>query len=444
MITSGNEWRGEFINKKKNGELYWDSASVSPVKNPEGIVTHFVAVMEDITERKRMEKELRTLNESLEDAVMKRTESLVMANEELRRSRSKYKMLLDSLPQRIYYKDRNLVYVSCNENLAKDFHVNPDEIVGKTDYDFFPREIAEEYRACDKRVIESGQTEDNEETYVKNGHDLIVRITRTPIRTEEGNIIGVLGSFLDVTEKAILQKEAERSRHLASLGELAASVGHEINNPINGIINCAQILLNKSDEESKEKDIASRIIKEGERIVSLTSKLLSFARPKDKKEKKSMVRVHEIVEDTLVLTEMQLRKDCIKIILNIPENLPKIMAHPQQIQQVFLNLISNARYALNQKYPQAHEGKFLKVSGEEITIDRRLYVRLTFYDNGTGMPACLKEKIMEPFFTTKPRGVGTGLGLTISHDIIKDHGGKLLIDSVEGEFTQVTVMLPVA
>lgn len=365
------------------------------------------------------------------------------AEEALRTSENNYRLLLENLPQKIYYKDKDSVYVSCNENFARDLHISSNKIKGKTDYNFFPEELAEKYRADDKRITESGKAEEIEERYVKDGKELIVHTIKAPIRDQKGDIIGILGVFWDVTRKILLEREAERSRHLAAIGELAAGIGHEINNPMTGIINCAQILFNKSQEGSKEKDISSRIIKEGDRIANIVHRLLTFARPIDQNEKRSIVHVRDILSDTLILTESQLRKEGIRLQLNIPPDLPEIFVHSQQLQQVFLNIISNARYALNKKYPKTHDDKVLEILAKEVVIDKHSQVKLTFYDHGIGMPPDIKDKILDPFFTTKPRGEGTGLGLSISCNIIKDHGGKLLIDSAEGKFTKVTVILPV-
>ncbi len=162
-----------------------------------------------------------------------------------------------------------------------------------------------------------------------------------------------------------LQVETLRAAHLASIGKLAAGVAHEINNPINGIINYARILSNKSVKGSAENDVAERISKEGRRIAGIVKSLLSFAR--DRKEEKRPVRVENILREALILTESQMRKEGVHLRIDLPPGLPEITANPQQIQQVFMNIINNAQYALHQKYPGEHEDKALDINCEEVS-----------------------------------------------------------------------------
>ncbi len=364
------------------------------------------------------------------------------AEESLRANENKYRTLLENLPQRVFYKDKELRYVSCNQNYAGDLSIASDEIAGKTDYDFYPRELAEKYRTDDRRVLESKQVEDFEEKYIVRGREMFIHTVKTPVKNAQGDVIGILGVYWDITEKVALQMESVRTRHLVSLGELAAGVAHEINNPINGIINCAQILIDKSSAGSEDNDLASRVVKEGNRIANIVSSLLSFARPSDGMERMQCVNLDEALAETLTLVAAQLKKENIVLKVNMPQNVPAVTACPQQIQQVFLNIISNARYALCQKYPNSHTDKMLEVIVEEGVMNGVPCVRAIFYDHGVGIPASIMDKVKDPFFTSKPRGKGTGLGLSISHSIISDHGGKLLIESIEGEFTKVAVVLP--
>ncbi|MBI4698529.1 MAG: hypothetical protein HY758_06350 [Nitrospirae bacterium] len=259
-------------------------------------------------------------------------------------------------------------------------------------------------------------------------------------RTSELNRINITLEQ-EIAERKLAEAETIRAGHLAALGELAAGVAHEINNPVNGIINFAQILLNKSEPESKDREFADRIIKEGLRIATIVKNLLSFAR--DRKEEKRPVHVQSIMTETLALTELYLKKEGINLRVNIPSDLPEIIAHPQQIQQVVLNIISNARYALNQKFDGSHKNKTLEISGEKISVNDNAYLRMTFHDNGIGIPPDVIDKALNPFFSTKPDEKGTGLGLSISHGIITDHGGRIALESVEGEFTKVIIDLPV-
>jgi C4-dicarboxylate-specific signal transduction histidine kinase len=244
----------------------------------------------------------------------------------------------------------------------------------------------------------------------------------------------------EIADRRMAEAEVIRASQLAALGELAAGVAHEINNPINGIINYAQLLLNKSGQDDIEKDLAARIIKESDRIAYIVRSLLSFTR--DGKDNRHPVQIHEIISDTLALTEAQLKKDGITLEVDIPINLPRVIVQSQQLEQVFLNIISNARYALNQKYPGEHKNKILEIRCNKIVKKKTPHIQISFNDRGTGIPDAIRDKVMNPFYSTKPSQIGTGLGLSISHSIIKNHGGVLTIDSVEGEFTKVFIDLP--
>lgn len=161
------------------------------------------------------------------------------------------------------------------------------------------------------------------------------------------------------------------------------------------------------------------------------------------KEEKATCYLDEIFSDTLPLIEAQTRKEGIHLKMIIPESI-KVRVHLQQIQKVLLNIISNARFALNQKYPETHENKIVEITCEELTVDNSPFVRIIFSDRGIGIPSNIIGKVVTPFFSTKPSCLGPGLGLSISHGIITEHGGKLLISSVEGEYTRIAIDLPIA
>jgi len=241
---------------------------------------------------------------------------------------------------------------------------------------------------------------------------------------------------LKKTRSYILQSEK-----MFAIGELAAGVAHEINNPINSIINYGQILADKSTKQGENAEIPQMVIEEGERIANIVKNLLSFAR--EQKEEHDPVPIHNIITDTLSFTKKQILKDGIRLEVCVPTDLPKIKARSQQIQQVFMNIISNARHALKERFPAPHQDKILEIKSEMMEIEGCQMIRTTFYDRGAGISTDTLDKICNPFFSTKPKGEGTGLGLSISYGIVKEHGGRLCFDSVEGEYTKVFVDLPV-
>ncbi|MGB3647290.1 MAG: ATP-binding protein, partial [Desulfobulbales bacterium] len=245
----------------------------------------------------------------------------------------------------------------------------------------------------------------------------------------------------DVTSEKNAKAAMLQAEQLAALGELAAGVAHEINNPINGVINYAQILINKYNDHELIRDIAERVVRESDRIARIVEGLLFFSR--SRKEEKIMTFVSNVLADTLALTASQLYKDNILLDTDIRQNLPPIMAQAHEIEQVFINIISNARYALNQKFPGTDPGKVFQIKTELMNSPVQPFVRISFFDHGIGIPEELMEKIRNPFFTTKKGRQSTGLGLSISHGIVEDHGGLLTIESRENEYTNICVNLPI-
>ena len=412
---------------------------------------------------KLAEEELRRYREHLEDLVRARTIALIRTNESfqqeiterqraeetLKESEARFRKLsmefhslFNSIPDALMLLSPDLKIVWANSSAAAVFGRAIPDVTGLYCHELWHNKPV----PCDNcpavKSLKSGKTESAQST-TDDGRFWNVRAF--PTRDDDGEISNVIVLTGDITEKITLQAETIRAGQLASIGELAAGVAHEINNPVNSIINYAQVLLDEKDTDVAAKiikdDIAGRIIKEGGRIAGIIKSLLSFAR--DRKEEKQPVNVHLTLLDSLTLVEAQMRKDGVSLRVEMPPDLPEIFGHYQQIQQVFLNIINNARYALNQKYKGIDKGKKFEIYGEEVMIDICSYVRLRFNDRGTGIPVNIIDKIMNPFFSTKPSSKGTGLGLSISHGIINDHGGRLTIESIEGEFTNVIIDLPV-
>lgn len=355
------------------------------------------------------------------------------AEKMIRIERDKLQNVVNSIGEGMYIVTRDFVIEFQNNIFREQF----GELVGQVCYkSMFQRNEPCDFCLMQESISENCMKQLETDLLGQKQYDIIF----SPFQESNREIKSVV-VMRDVTEKKYLQAEAIRVGHLASLGELAAGVAHEINNPITGIISIAEVLTDKFHELGGDKTIPERIINEGERIGNIVKNLLAFAR--DKKEAYSPVHVKDILDLTLELVEKQMAKDGMKLSVNIPPDIPKIDARSQEIQQVFLNIISNAHYALQKKYPKPHENKILEIIGEEIKKGEKKNIRITFFDKGLGISKDFINRVANPFFSTKPQGEGTGLGLSISHGIIKNHGGNLLFESQKGEYTKVIVDLPV-
>jgi two-component system NtrC family sensor kinase len=349
-----------------------------------------------------------------------------------------FNALLDAIPDPILLLSPQLTVQYANSSAAATARLGQAELASRHCYELRDRRSS----PCDEcPALQTFQTGRIGWRQFSAPNGTVWEIKTFPIRNGNGEIKNVIEVSTDITEKLALQAESMRMARLASMGELAAGVAHEINNPVNGIVNCAQILIDESQGGGDETEILTRIINAGTRIATIVQSLLSFAR-QDKAEKLP-IQIDKILADTLALSRTQLEKDGIVLKLDVPSGLPRISANAQQIEQVFLNIINNARHALNAKFPQTHENKVLEIQGQALSIENLPYVRVTFHDRGTGISQELMNRIMEPFFTTKDSSSGTGLGLSISHGIVTDHGGTLTIKSIEDQFTRVEVILPV-
>jgi PAS domain S-box-containing protein len=394
--------------KRSDGSIVPCILTATPFTGPDGTLDGIVESFKDITELEKAKEIIQKKRDKLQGILshMKEGVSIVNINHEIEFQNIAHKKFIGEkkgIPCYRAFHGRDIPCELCLMKAAFDS--------GKT-------------QQCE---FETSNGESFEQAY-------------TPIVDIDGKQKTVV-LLRDVTSEKNAKAAMLQAEQLAALGELAAGVAHEINNPINGVINYAQILINKYNDHELIRDIAERVVRESDRIARIVEGLLFFSR--SRKEEKIMTVVSNVLADTLALTASQLYKDNILLHTDIHQNLPPIMAQAHEIEQVFINIISNARYALNQKFPGTDPGKVLQIKTELMNSPVQPFVRISFFDHGIGIPEELMEKIRNPFFTTKKDRQSTGLGLSISHGIVEDHGGLLTIESRENEYTNICVNLPI-
>jgi PAS domain S-box-containing protein len=260
------------------------------------------------------------------------------------------------------------------------------------------------------------------------------------LKSERSLIEGVATVLSEAIERTEAQAKVIHASKLASIGELAAGVGHEINNPVNGIINCADIILKETAPGTNVYKFAGLIRSEADRIATIVHNLLTFSR--QEKQQHSLAAFADIVETVLSLCHKKLDKSHIHLEVDVPADLPRLYCRSEQLQQVLMNLIINGMHALDEKYPDAHPDKTLRIQARVHATGARPGVRITIEDHGTGISDAHRQRMYDPFFTTKGRDKGTGLGLSISDGIVKAHGGAIECETQLGRFTRFHVDLP--
>jgi PAS domain S-box-containing protein len=370
----------------------------------------------------------------------------------LHESESKYRTLVENIPQKIFSKDTDSVYLSCNENFAKDLGIGPNQIVGKTDYDFFPSELADKYRADDKRIMEAGQTEELEEKYLQAGEEIWTQTIKTPIRQEDGKVTGILGVFRDITERKRAEAEREKLQaqlnqvqKMESIGRLAGGIAHDFNNLLVSIIGYAELGMMREAPDNQLYTHLKRIKEAGERAAELTRQILAFSRQQMLEMK--TLDLNLVISEFVPMLRRLIGEDIV-LQTRLADNLPPIKADKGQLEQVLMNLIVNARDAMpdggkliiKTAYVVLDEAYVAKHLGAQLGPQ----VLLAVSDTGHGIDAAIQQHIFEPFFTTKEREQGTGLGLATVFGIIKQHQGNIWVYSDPDKGTTFKIYLPLA
>jgi PAS domain S-box-containing protein len=399
--------------------------------------------------------------------------------EDLYRSRLMLQSILDNIPQRVFWKDRNSIYLGCNRAFAADAGLkSPDEIAGKTDFDLPWPETAEIDRADDRKVMDARTARLSfEETQNQPDGSLSwVRASKLPLRDREGNVTGVIVTYEDVTERKQLEIELRQAQKLEAVGQLAAGIAHEINTPIqfvgdntrffrNSFDSLAKLISSydklrevaagKVEAESLEDVAAARdeadwdylktevpkaieqTLDGVDRVARIVRAMKEFSHV-DRSGKKAAADLNRALESTLVVARNELKY--VADVVTEFGNIPLVMCQLGDLNQVFLNLFVNAAHAIEDVVRGTGRKGTIRVR----TWEEKDHVVVSVSDTGTGIPEAVRQKIFAPFFTTKEVGKGTGQGLALARSVIDRHSGSLTFETEVEKGTTFFVRLPVS
>jgi PAS domain S-box-containing protein len=375
------------------------------------------------------------------------------AEEALRASRKMTEEIINAIPVRVFWKDRNLIYLGCNSEFARDAgFTDPKDVIGKDDYQMVWREQAELYRADDRQVIESGGSKFlmEEPQTTSEGNTITLLTSKIPLRNSDGEIGGVIGTYYDITdlkraeeEKAKLEGQLQQAMKMEAVGRLAGGVAHDFNNLLTVIMGYSELLLQKTGKESSGHREMEEIKRAGERAASLTQQLLAFSRKQIIEPK--VVRLDLLVADMQAMLTRLIGED-IALQSTTGRSLGSVKVDPGQFQQILMNLVVNARDAMPDGGKIVIETANVDLDGGYCALHPYIipgrFVMLSVSDTGHGMSEEVKKHIFEPFFTTKERGRGTGLGLATTYGAVKQSGGSIEVYSEAGIGTTIKIYLP--
>jgi PAS domain S-box-containing protein len=401
----------------KDGRRIAVEYSVLPWRDEKGEIIGFRGVARDITERKRLE-------------------------EELRKSEERFRTVLDEMEDSYFELDIAGNFTFVNDALCRVMGFSREEVLGKNYRMLVAKEDWDRIFKVFNEVYRTGRPQKGVifKTVRKDGSIGIGELAALPVRDEKGEVVGFRGIGRDIAERVKaeeerreLERRAQLAARLAAVGEMASGIAHEINNPLTGVIGYAQLLLARKDVPEDMRAPLEVINESAQRVASILRRLLTFAR--QYKPERRLVNINEVVESALRLRAYHLETSNIKVTTHLAPDLPTTIADPGQLQQVFLNIIINAEAAMKRV---SRQGRLVvKTEARDSTI------RISFKDNGPGIAPEHLERIFEPFFTTSEVGEGTGLGLSVCHGIITEHKGRIWAESQPGKGATFFIELPV-
>jgi len=364
----------------------------------------------------------------------------VRVQQALQNSEARLQQILNNTTSVVSVKDTEGRFLFVNRQWEQLFHLKQAEVLGHTEAEMLSGASACTSRSNDLEVLERNAPIEFEETApLDDGLHTYISI-RFPLHDADGKAYAVCGISTDITEKKRSAEELARQREalhqrekLAALGSMLAGVAHELNNPLAVVVARAVLLEEQADAGTRA--MAAKIRAAAERCARIVRTFLGMARQQPPE--RGPVAIQEVLAAALDMTAYAVRSSGVEVVLDQAGDLPLILADAGQIHQVLLNLLVNAQQALQDQPPPRR----IQLRTRHDAAARR--VRVTVSDNGPGIPPELRTRVFEPYFTTKPTGIGTGVGLAVSLGIVEAHGGELTVDCPPGGGAVFDMALPV-
>ncbi len=438
----GSSWRKSgLINEAYEAEEFfphlgqggkWIFFTAAPIKSPDGKVIGAIETLKDITEDKRAQEEL-----ELQD------KELSTLYEKYKKSEEKYRSLFNNNPNPIFIIDRQtLEILDVNHRVEDEYYYAKNELLGKPFLD-----IGDANDETVKKGLESlGPSKailfTKKKHYKKDGTSFFVNIKVVNATYSQRDVL--IASATDITESVEKETQLIQAGKLATLGTMAAGMAHEINQPLNVIQICSDLILKMIKKGMKIPDdelvmMANDIIDNVARASGVIKHVRDFARQSERDLKK--LQINDPINDVFKVLGHQLTVHSIQVKLDLDPDIPEIRAEHNRLEQVFINLVTNAIDSMDER-----------AKNQEGPVEKNLHIKTysqgkkvitEVSDTGTGMTEDVKQKIFEPFFTTKETGKGTGLGTSISFGIVKDYGGTIDIQSEYGKGAKFIIKFPI-
>jgi histidine kinase len=390
--------------------------NTSPITNEKGEIVAAMEMSLDVTQTKILE-------------------------EELEKSEKKYYAIFDNIPNPVFVLDMDtLKILDCNTSVEGIYGYKKDEMIERSFLELFRQEEQDHY----KELIKTTSVINQVRHLNKNGGSLFVNIRISPSEYPGEKVYLVTTS--DITQRLETEQQLIQASKMATLGEMATGVAHELNQPLSVIKTASQFFMKKIRKKEKiEDDILFSMTEEIDAYVDRATKIINHMRQFGRKSDTTLekVQVNEVLKKALEILGQQLKVRGIEVIWNLEQDLPLVMADSDRLEQVFINLLINARDAIDERWQsQPHQKGDKKITLKTKSGPREITVEIS--DTGAGIPDPILERIFEPFFTTKKVGQGTGLGLSISYGIIKDCKGSIQAVSRKDEGAGFIIKFPVA